>query len=108
MIPAYMKRKANAKILVSGATGYIGSYTCKIMAAIHPDCTIYALSRSDPDTNRDKHPGMAAFPNIQFVQGDCLKGDSLPVDVMRECDSVVHLVGSITDQINYKPILKWA
>ena len=51
-------------------------------------------------------PKMAAFENIVFVQGDCLSEDSLPQDdLIAECDSVIHMVGSITDSFNYKKVL---
>ena len=50
---------------------------------------------------------MAAFDNIVFVQGDCLMEDKLPSDeLLAECDSVVHMVGSITDAFNYKKVLQ--
>ena len=60
------------KVLFTGATGYIGSYTSRIMAATNPQTTIYALSRQSPEANRAKHPKMAAFENIVFIEGDCL------------------------------------
>ena len=94
------------KVLITGATGYIGSYTARIMAATNPKVTVYALSRSSPEANRAKNPKMAAFENIVFVQGDCLSEDSLPQDdLIAECDSVIHMVGSITDSFNYKKVL---
>ena len=55
------------KVLVTGATGYIGSYTSRIMAATNPKVIVYALSRGDPAENRVKHAKMAAFDNIVFV-----------------------------------------
>ena len=51
---------------------------------------------------------MAQFDNIVFVKGDCLKEDGMDGarDVMSEVDSVVHMVGSITDSFNYKKVLQ--
>lgn len=94
------------KVLVTGATGYIGSYTSRILAATHPKVTVYALSRATPEDSRAKHAKMAAFDNIVFVQGDCLDESKLPADdLLAECDSVIHMVGSITDSFNYKKVL---
>ena len=95
------------KILITGATGYIGSYTSRILAATHPKATIYALSRGDPETSRTNNPKMAAFDNIQFLQGDCLRDEKLPKDeVLADCDSVIHMVGAISDAFNYKRVLQ--
>lgn len=95
------------KILITGATGYIGSYTARMLAATNPRATVYALSRQSPEANRAKHPKMAAFDNIVFIEGDCLSEDKLPSDeLVSECDSVIHMVGSITDSFNYKKILQ--
>ena len=50
---------------------------------------------------------MAAFDNIVFVQGDCCDnqdGDESE-KVMEECDTVIHMVGSITDAFNYKKVI---
>ena len=67
-------------VLITGATGYIGSYTSRILAATNPTATVYALSRASPEANRAKHPKMAAFDNIVFIEGDCLNEESLPSD----------------------------
>ena len=55
------------KVLITGATGYIGSYTSRILAATHPKVSVYAMSRTPAESNRAKHPKMAAFDNIYFV-----------------------------------------
>lgn len=95
------------KVLITGATGYIGSYTSRILAATNPKATVYALSRAPADTNRVKYPKMAAFDNIVFVEGDCLQEDRLPSDdLLAECDSIIHMVGAITDSFNYKKVLQ--
>ena len=93
------------KVLITGATGYIGNYTSRIFAATKPHVTIYAMSRQPPAANIAKHPQMAAFGNIQFVQGDCLTQDKLPTEILSECDCVVHMVGSLIDSFNYKKLL---
>ena len=50
---------------------------------------------------------MATFDNIVFVQGDCLDQEKLPSEeLLANCDSVIHLVGSITDSFNYKQVLQ--
>ena len=93
-------------MLITGATGYIGSYTSRILAATHQKTTVYALSRSSPDTSRINHPKMAAFDNIRFLQGNCLHEAQMPTDeVLAECDSVIHMVGAISDAFNYKRVL---
>jgi len=92
--------------LITGSTGYIGSYTSRILAATHPKTTVFALSRASAEVNRTKNPKMAAFENIKFVEGDCLETSRLPSDeLLAECDSVIHMVGSITDSFNYKRVL---
>ena len=103
-----MSQASTRKILITGATGYIGSYTSRILAATHPRTTVYALSRAEPETARVKNPKMAQFDNIVFVKGDCLQEDGIDGarDVMSEVDSVVHMVGSITDSFNYKKVLQ--
>ena len=93
------------KVLITGATGYIGSYTSRIMAATQPHVTVYALSRQSPAACVEKHPQMAHFRNIEFVQGDCLEADKLPADLLADCDCVIHMVGAITDAFNYKKLL---
>ena len=93
------------KVLVTGATGYIGNYTSRIFAATKPHVTLYAMSRQQPSVNIAKHPQMAAFDNIQFIQGDCLTEDKLPKDIIADCDVVIHMVGSLIDSFNYKKLL---
>lgn len=101
-----MAQQKLQKVLITGATGYIGSYTSRILAATQPKTTVYALSRASIETSRERSPKMAAFDNIVFVQGDCLDKAKLPSeDLLADCDSVIHLVGSITDSFNYKQVL---
>ena len=50
---------------------------------------------------------MAAFENIVFVEGDCLDQAKLPPEeLLAECDSVIHMVGAITDDFNYKKVIQ--
>ena len=93
------------KVLITGSTGYIGSYTSRIMAATQPHVTIYALSRASPEANMEKFPQMSQFSNIEFIQGDCLDADKIPNDILKESDCVIHMVGSFTDMFNYKKLI---
>jgi nucleoside-diphosphate-sugar epimerase len=52
------------KVLITGATGYIGSYVTKVLAAMHPELTILALSRSDSKKAAEKAPSLARFKNV--------------------------------------------
>ena len=94
-------------MLITGSTGYIGSYTSRMLAATNPKTTVYALSRASADVNKVNHPKMTRFENIVFVEGDCLDTDRLPSDeLLAECDSVIHMVGAITDSFDYKRVLQ--
>ena len=62
------------------------------------------MSRKDPLSSERAHPGMGKFRNVEFVQADLLKTESYPK--LDDIDCVVHCVGSITDLVNYKKLLR--
>lgn len=47
---------------------------------------------------------MSRFENVEFVKADCLQIDSYPD--LSEVNAIVHSVGSITDLVNYKQMLR--
>ena len=72
-------------VLITGATGYIGSYLTKIIAASGAnsssryDC--YAMSRKTPEETIKSNRDMARFSNVTFVQGDCLRPGTYPKQI---------------------------
>lgn len=46
----------------------------------------------------------SSFKNVKFISGDALKPDTY-VDEMRECDGVIHSVGSMIEGINYSSFI---
>ena len=62
------------------------------------------MSRKDPYSTQRAHPEIGKFRNVEFVQADLLKTESYPK--LDDIDCVVHCVGSITDLVNYKRLLK--
>ena len=96
------------RIVVTGGSGFIGSYICKILAACHPKIDVVSLSNESVQSQKDKDPYMAKFKNIQFVQADVLdkESDSLK-DVLQDSDGVIHTVGALLDggPLNYKEVI---
>ncbi len=66
------------RVLITGGTGYIGNYVTKIMAATHPEVQIMSMSRRSVESQRERDPYTARFNNVKFIQGDCLKPETLP------------------------------
>ena len=100
-----MNLKNKAVVLITGSTGYIGGNITRRMAALHPDVTIFAMTRQSADRASEKYQETSRFGNVKFVQGDCLKADSIDDAMLRECDAVIHSVGAITDLFDYKQFL---
>ena len=66
-----------------------------------------AMTRQDPNEAYDEaDEQLKRFSNIKFIQGDCLKTDSYPMEEIASCDAVIHTVGTLIEGINYKSILK--
>ena len=55
------------KVLITGGTGYIGNYISKILAATHPEITVYSLSRRSVQSQRERDAITSRFSNIEFV-----------------------------------------
>jgi nucleoside-diphosphate-sugar epimerase len=87
----------SSKVLVTGATGYIGSSIMRRLTAT-PNVTVFALTRQPVEQARDKFKGL----NVQFVQGDCLKAGEIDHVMLEESTAVIHSVGAITDAFDYK------
>ena len=62
------------------------------------------MSRKDSYSSKRAHPEIGKFRNVEFVQADLLKTESYPK--LDDIDCVVHCVGSITDLVNYKKLLR--
>lgn len=92
------------RILITGSTGYIGCYLTKLVAAIHPTAQVFALSLKNPGETAKEFPEIAKFSNVKFVEGNCLRPDSLPNEM--NSDSLIHTVGAITDLFNYRKFLE--
>jgi len=64
------------KVLITGATGFVGSHLADYILANHPDYEIVALKRWRSDMNNVKH--LMNNPRVEFV--DCSIDDSKSVD----------------------------
>jgi nucleoside-diphosphate-sugar epimerase len=96
------------RIVVTGGSGFIGSYICKILAACHPKIEVVSLSVESSQAQKDRDPFMAKFKNIQFVKADVLDKDSDSLkDVLKDSDAVIHTVGALLDggSLNYKEVI---
>lgn len=89
-------------ILITGATGYIGSYVTKALAATNPAVQVLAMSRSDPQEASKKRPDVARFTNVKFVQANCLDKDSLERLPLDHCTAIIHSVGTLFEGQDYK------
>ena len=57
----------NKSILITGSTGFIGSYLTKVIAATNPQCSLYAMSRKAPSEAAKGQADTAKFKNVHFV-----------------------------------------
>ena len=55
------------KIIVTGGSGFIGSYITKMLAATHPAVTVVSLSRQSVEKQIASDPYKAKFKNIQMA-----------------------------------------
>lgn len=99
------------RVLVSGGTGYIGSYICKMMAACHPHLEVVCMSIEPVEVQKQMDPYMAKFKNISYVQGNCLypNDDTNLQDTVQKSDAVIHTVGTLLDgssRFNYKDLIR--
>lgn len=73
------------RVLVTGATGFVGGYVCRhLVAAGHE---VVGLARTAPKLER---------PGVRAVQGDVVTGAGLQ-PAMQDADAVIHLVGIIRE-----------
>ena len=55
------------KLLVTGATGFMGQRMIKMISTTMPNIEILAMSRTEPERNAYVYTKLAACPNLQFV-----------------------------------------
>lgn len=78
------------KILVTGGSGYVGSFILKTLAARFPGYQLYSVNRSG--TTRDAR--MASLKQICTVKGNCLEPEKFE-DILEGCDGIIHTVGTL-------------
>ena len=84
-----MSQAAKA-ILVTGGSGYVGSFILKSLAAKFPNYTLYSVNRSG--SVRDAN--IAKLTQLRALKGNCLEPSTFE-DVLKECDGVIHSVGTL-------------
>jgi len=77
------------RVLLTGATGYVGSYVLR--ALLHRDIEVRCLTHSPSSHLVD------TGPSIQQVTGDITQPDTLE-GAFDGCDAVIHLVGIIEER----------
>ena len=65
-----------SRVLVTGGTGFIGSYISKMFAALHPSVEILVMSRKSVQDIYNQDESITKFKNITFVEADCLEPES--------------------------------
>ncbi|HEB74885.1 MAG TPA: NAD-dependent epimerase/dehydratase family protein [Nitrospirae bacterium] len=85
------------KVLVTGATGFIGSHLVEALAG--RGYSVRCLVRSSSDLrwieallSRSKTAGFTGVPSVELFEGDCLDASSLK-DAVDGCAYVFHLAG---------------
>ncbi len=65
-----------------------------------------SMSRRSVESQRERDPYTARFVNVKFLQGDCLKPETLPEpDELGQYEAVIHTVGSLLEGSEYKNLL---
>lgn len=65
-----------------------------------------SMSRRSVESQRERDPYTARFPNVKFIKGDCLKPETLPAsEELGQFDSVIHTVGSLLEGSEYKNLV---
>jgi|LauGreDrversion4_2_1035121.scaffolds.fasta_scaffold704504_1 hypothetical protein len=65
-----------------------------------------SMSRRSVESQRERDPYTARFANVKFIQGDCLKPETLPEsDELGQYEAVIHTVGSLLEGSEYKNLL---
>ena len=84
-----MSQAAKA-ILVTGGSGYVGSFILKSIAAKFPNYTLYSVNRS----GNVRDASIAKLSQLRTLKGDCLDPATFE-DVLKECDGIIHTVGTL-------------
>ena len=85
--------QATKAILVTGGSGYVGSFILKRLAAKFPSYTLYSVNRSG--SVRDEE--VKQLIQLRALKGNCLEPSTFE-DVLKECDGIIHSVGTLVGQ----------
>ena len=75
-------------MLVTGATGFVGTFVCRALTGA--GYTVTGLVRQTPKPND-------ALPGIDYAEGDVTDAATLHAEAFSNCAVVVHLVGIISE-----------
>ena len=78
------------KVLVTGATGYVGNYLLKAIARHNP--AVQCLGMSRRGTVRAGETQTGELENVSFLAADCTKPETFE-NALADVDAVVHCVG---------------
>eukprot|EP00794_Sanderia_malayensis_P019890 gene19890-21832_t len=78
------------KILVTGGSGYVGSFILKYLAAKYPTYQLYSLNRS----GKTRDNKIAKLKQIKTIKGNCLQPETFQ-DILEGCDGIIHSVGTL-------------
>jgi len=76
------------RVLVTGATGFIGSHTCRALTVAGYE--VVGLVRKPP-------PEADAIPGVSYITGDLKDASTLSPEMIAGCHGVVHLAGIIVE-----------
>ncbi len=82
------------KIVVTGATGYVGHYVLREL--LERGHTVTAISRSGAKSSTASGKSLATFENVKYIGADVATGRNLET-AFAGADAVVHLVGIIAE-----------
>lgn len=75
-------------LMVTGSSGYVGSYIQGVLARRYPYLTLLGFSRTG------KQRKMTVLrKNVYQIKGDCLKPETY-IDILKQVKTIVHCVGS--------------